>query len=123
VTDIAALVLVGLVAGTLAAALGLGGGVIYVTALVVFFGFAQQEAQGTSLAVILPTAIVGTIAHHQRRRVVWKSAAAVGAGGIVGAVIGARIALMLDPAVLRRMFATLLVVLIIQLLRRTFRRT
>jgi len=59
--EIAALITLGLFAGAAAAALGLGGGVIFVPSLVVLFGFEQHIAQGTSLAVIFPTAIVATV--------------------------------------------------------------
>lgn len=115
------LIAVGLVAGTLAAALGVGGGVIFVPALVVFFSFAQTDAQGTSLAVILPTAIVGTWVHHRNDRVVWNLALPIAAGGAIGAVVGSRIALSLDPDLLRRLFATMLAVLVIRLVLRSAR--
>ena len=49
---------VGLVAGALAALLGIGGGVIYVPALVILFDLVQQKAQGTSLVAILPAALI-----------------------------------------------------------------
>ena len=105
----------GLAAGAFAAALGLGGGIIFVPVLVVFFSFVQQDAQGTSLAVMLPTAIVGTVVHHRRGRVAWRLAIPVGMGGIVGALAGSRLALALHPDLLRRLFATLLVVLLVRL--------
>jgi len=116
--SIVGLVALGLVAGVFASALGVGGGVFFVPALVVLFGFSQQLAQGTSLAVILPTAIVGTIVHHRRRRVVWPVALQVSVGGVVGALAGSQLALALDPVLLRRMFATLLVALVVRMLRR-----
>ncbi len=111
-------VILGLVAGAFAAMLGVGGGIIFVPALVVFFSFVQQDAQGTSLAVILPTAIVGTIVHHRHGRVVWRLAVPIGLGGIAGALAGSRLALTIDPDVLRRMFATLLVLIAVRLLWR-----
>ncbi len=54
--EIIGLVALGLFAGTLAATLGVGGGIIFVPVLVSVFGFAQLDAQGTSLAIIVPTA-------------------------------------------------------------------
>lgn len=113
------LVVLGLVAGGVAAALGIGGGIVVVPALVVLFDFSQHVAQGTSLAVILPTAVVGTIVHARGGRVVWPLATRVAAGGVVGAVLGSRLALSLDPVLLRRLFATLLIVLVAQMLRRS----
>ena len=116
--NVVGLVVLGLVAGIFAAGLGVGGGLLFVPALVVLFGFEQQLAQGTSLAVILPTAVVATIVHHRRGRVVWPLATWVAAGGVGGAVVGSRIALALDGALLRRLFATLLLVLVARILYR-----
>lgn len=110
------LVALGLVAGALAASLGVGGGIVIVPALVVLFDFSQHAAQGTSLAVIVPTAIVGAAVHARARRVEWRLAFWVAAGGILGAVAGSRVALALDGRVLRRMFAVLLVILAVRLL-------
>jgi uncharacterized membrane protein YfcA len=110
------LVALGLVAGALAASLGVGGGIIIVPALVVLFEFSQHAAQGTSLAVIIPTAIVAVTVHARAQRVEWRPAFWVGAGGILGAVVGSRVALALDGRVLRRMFAVLLVIVAVRLL-------
>ena len=109
--EIVALIVLGLFAGAIAASLGLGGGIIFVPALVVLFGFDQHIAQGTSLAVIFPTAIVAAIAHTRRGNVRWPLAIPIGLAGIVGAVFGAQIALRLDPDLLRRMFGIFLLLL------------
>ncbi len=61
--EVLGFVLLGLLTGLLASTLGIGGGIIFVPSLVVFFSFEQHIAQGTSLAVIVPTAIVGTLVH------------------------------------------------------------
>ena len=113
--------LLGLAAGAVAATLGIGGGIVIVPALVVFFAFPQHLAQGTSLAVILPTAVIGTVVHARGGRVDWRIAVQVAAGGIVGAVVGSRLAISLDPLLLRRLFATLLLVLVFRLARRSGR--
>jgi uncharacterized membrane protein YfcA len=119
--EIVSLVVLGLCAGAIAASLGLGGGVIFVPALVVLFGFEQHIAQGTSLAVIFPTAIVATIAHTRRGNVRWRLAIPIGMAGIVGAVIGAQIALRLDPDVLRQMFGVFLMLLAVRMAWRAWR--
>ena len=108
-------VALGLGTGILASTLGIGGGIIFVPSLVVFFGFEQHVAQGTSLAVILPTAIVGAYLHARRGRVDWRVAALVAAGGVVGGLAGAAAALALDPDLLRRLFAALLVVIAVRM--------
>jgi hypothetical protein len=105
------LVVVGLLSGMLAGSLGIGGGVVFVPVLVVVVGLEQAVAQGTSLAVIAPTAAIATYAHVRYGRVDWQAAIPVGAASIVGAVIGAQLALAANPLLLRRLFASLLVVL------------
>jgi uncharacterized membrane protein YfcA len=47
-------VLLGLVAGVLSGLIGIGGGVIIVPALIFLFGLSQHEAQGTTLALLIP---------------------------------------------------------------------
>lgn len=120
---VVALIAVGLGAGALGAMLGVGGGIVYVPTLVALFSFAQHEAQGTSLAVIIPSAIVAATVHARAGRVDWRTAALLGAGGIVGGVLGARTALSLDAPLLRRMFAVFLVVAVLRMLGKTRRRS
>lgn len=118
-TEIVLLVTIGLLSGTLASSLGIGGGVIFVPALALLLGFDQHLAQGTSLAVILPTAIVGTIGHAKARRIDWKVALPAGAAGVLGGVGGAEVALAMDPDRLRRLFAIALFLIAIRLVFRS----
>jgi hypothetical protein len=111
ILEIAGLILLGLLAGTVAASLGVGGGIIYVPALVVLFAFDQHIAQGTSLAIILPTAIVATIAHARLGNVRWPLAVPIAIAGIAGAALGAWIALSLDADLLRRLFGVFLLLM------------
>jgi len=116
---VVALIAVGLVAGVLAAALGVGGGIVYVPALVALFGFAQHEAQGTSLAVIVPTMVVAAFVHSRAGRVDWRTVLPLGVAAVIGGFLGARTALALDATLLRRIFAGLLVIASIRMLGRT----
>jgi uncharacterized membrane protein YfcA len=113
-----AFIVLGLFAGFIASTLGLGGGFIYVPMLVVFFTFDQHTAQGTSLAVIVPTAVVAAYLHSRRGRVRWNTALLMGAGGVVGGVAGSFLALRLPADVLRRLFAVLLVLVAIRMFNR-----
>ena len=119
--EIAGLIILGLVAGTIAAALGVGGGVIYVPALVVFFAFDQHVAQGTSLAIILPTAVVATVAHARLGNVRWRLAAPIALAGIAAAVLGSAIALSLDAELLRRLFGAFLLIVAARMAWRAYR--
>lgn len=116
-----ALIVIGLVAGSLAATLGVGGGIVYVPALVALFSFSQHDAQGTSLAVIVPTTIVAGYLHSRAGRVDWPTMLILGLGGVAGGLLGARIAIELDGLVLRRMFAVFLVLMAWRMLGKTRR--
>ena len=111
-------VLLGLVTGTLAVVVGVGGGIVYVPALTTLFDFAQKDAQGTSLSVIAPAAVIATIANSRAGRVVWRVAAFLAIGAFVGAIGGSRLAQNLDEAVLRRLFAALLFITAVRMVRR-----
>lgn len=112
---IVGLVVLGLTAGTLASTLGVGGGIIYIPALVALFGFSQIEAQGTSLAIILPTAILSTIVHARAKRIEWKVAALVGIIGVPFAILGAKTALAMDQDLLQRVFAVVLAIVAVRM--------
>lgn len=99
---------IGLSAGLMAGLFGVGGGVIIVPAMVLLAGFDQHVAQGTSLLVIIPSALLGSVTHHRRRRFTFRDAALLAAGGVLGALAGSVTALELDDVLLRRMFALLI---------------
>lgn len=117
--EIIGYILLGVVAGSLAATLGIGGGVVYVPALVTFFAFSQHSAQGTSLAIIVPTTVIATIGHAKARRILPKLAIGLAGAGIVGAIIGAKVALVIDEDVLRRIFSLILIVITVRMSLRT----
>ncbi len=113
------LILIGLLTGLLASLLGIGGGIVMVPALVALFGFEQLPAQATSLAVILPTAIVGTATNYRLGRIDRRLVSGLFLGALVGGFFGAQVAIGLDPMILRRLFAALLVVAAVRLYRKT----
>lgn len=114
----AAGVAVGFFTASVMTLLGLGGGLIYVPALAIVFGLEQHVAQGTSLAVIVPTTIVAATIHLQNKRVDLPIAALLGAGGIAGSLLGTHLALLMTAGSLRRLFAVLLVVSALMMMRR-----
>jgi uncharacterized protein len=105
------LVAVGLVSGILAGLLGVGGGIVMVPAMVVGFAIAPVVAKGTSLAVIVPTAIMGTWRNRKRRNADLKVAAVVGVAGIVSAVGGAALSDRISDDLSNALFAVLLLVM------------
>lgn len=113
----AGLVLLGLASGVLAGLLGVGGGIVIVPALTLLVGVPLVLAKGTSLAVIVPTAIMGTLRNRRSGLTALRPAAVVGAGGIVSALAAARLSLHLDAGISRTLFAALLVVVAARLAR------
>jgi uncharacterized protein len=116
-------VLIGLGAGSIGAVLGIGGGIVYIPLLVTFFAFEQHLAQGTSLAVMIPSMMVAAIVHARAGRIDWKLAISLGAGAILGGLGGARLALWLNDILLRRLFAGAMVVMALRMLVQTTRRS
>ncbi len=99
----------GVMAGLLSSVMGVGGGVIIVPALVFLFGFSMSTAAGTSLAVIIPTAVMGVFRHHMAGNVQWRAAILLALGGIAGAYVGPWLLTVLPETWLKRAFAILLV--------------
>lgn len=114
--------LIGLAAGLLGGLMGVGGGVIAVPALVFFYGFSQQNAQATSLAMIAPTALVGAFTYWRGGHLELKSASIVALGAVTTAMLGATIATRTDPTNLRRAFAVFMVVMGLYMFWSTFRK-
>jgi len=113
----AALIVFGLLTGVASGLLGVGGGTLMVPFLTLAAGLSQHEAEATSLLVILPTAIAGTLA--LRRRGVGEPGLALRFGviGSVGAVLGASVALALPASTLRIVFAAFVAVVGVRLIR------
>jgi hypothetical protein len=121
IATILLLIAVGVLAGSVAASLGVGGGIIYVPALVAFFALGQHEAQGTSLALIIPTTLIATFVHARAGRVDWRTSGLLAVGAVAGGYLGARFALTLDPTLLRKLFGVLVALTAVRMLRKTRR--
>jgi uncharacterized membrane protein YfcA len=122
VTLYVVLVAFGVLAGVASGLLGVGGRTLLVPFLTLAVGLSQHAAEATSLLVILPTAIAGTVA--LRRRGVGNPSLALRFGviGSIGAVLGALLALALPAATLRLVFAVFVAFVGIRLLRDGLRR-
>lgn len=106
----AGLVLVGLAAGGLAGLFGVGGGIVVVPALTILLGLPLVTAKGTSLLVIVPTAVLGTIRNRRTGLVDLPAGTVVGLAGVLSALAASRLSLDLDPQLSAVLFAGLLVV-------------
>ena len=96
-------------AGFLSGTIGIGGGLLFVPTMTVGLRLSQAVAQGTSLLAIVPTAIVGGFTHLRRGNVLIVPAAWMGGGGVVGAVIGALVAVEVPGPILARIWGAFLV--------------
>ncbi len=101
---ITAILLLGFAVGLMSAMFGVGGGVLMVPFLVLVLGKTQHLAEGTSLLVVVPTAIAGVLAHHKRGYVAYRTGAIIGVAGVAGAVLGAGLALAIEPEALKTLF-------------------
>ncbi len=110
------LVAVGLLSGTLAGLLGVGGGVVMVPAQIILFGIPAAVAKGTSLAVIIPTAVVATVRNTKKGNADLPVAAAVGLSGVVSAYLASQISVGLDEDVSNALFAALLTFVAVRML-------
>ena len=102
------LVVAGFLTGVLAGLLGVGGGIVMVPAMVVGFGIPAAVAKGTSLAVIIPTSIMGTVRNRTNSNVDLRLAAVVGIAGVVSAYGASKISVGLSETTSNRLFAALL---------------
>lgn len=110
--------LTGLVAGVLAGVMGVGGGVVMVPAFTVLFGMPIVLAKGTSLAVIVPGAILGTYRNHRQGTTDLRLGVVAGVSGVATAALASQISLGLSPKVASGLFAVLLLVVVARMVRR-----
>jgi uncharacterized protein len=111
----------GLAGGVVAGLLGVGGGVLFVPALVVFMDLSQHRAEATSLLAIIPVALIGAYRQDRYGNVRRADALLLGCLSVAGAVAGVALANALSGAVLRDAFAAFMVFVAAQLLRRALR--
>lgn len=109
------LALLGALTGMLSGLFGIGGGVILVPMLVMFLGFQQRLAAGTSVAAILPAAVVGGIGYAIQGNVDWIAAAALAVGVIGGAQLGSFLLSRVPTGFLRWMFMGFLAIVVVSL--------
>lgn len=102
------MLVIGAISGAISGLLGVGGGTVLVPSLVLVTGFAQQLAQGTSLAVILPSSAGGAIQHARLGHVRPRALPPILAGSFVGSWAGGAGALALPGQTLRIIFSLVL---------------
>jgi uncharacterized membrane protein YfcA len=105
----------GIVVGILSGLLGVGGGFILVPLLVYFSELSMHQAIGTSLAVIIPTALCAGFVHFQHGNISLKIVAGLVLFTVIGSFIGAYFANHIPAAVLKKIFAVFLAIMAIKM--------
>lgn len=111
------LVVVGVLSGMLAGVFGVGGAIIVIPALVFMLGLSQHDAQGTSLAFMIPP--VGILAawnYWKAGHVNWKMALVLSLTFVVGAYLGSVFSINIPDKILRRMFGVLMLLIAIKMI-------
>ncbi len=99
-------ILLGLLAGFLSGMLGIGGGIILIPALIFIFGLNQLQAQGTTLALMIPPiGLLAAIRYYQSGNVKLGMAGFICLGFLFGGLLGANLVHSLPEPLIRRIFA------------------
>ncbi|MEW6544628.1 MAG: TSUP family transporter [Nitrospirota bacterium] len=110
-------VLVGLVAGMLSGLIGIGGGIVIVPALVLLFGFSQHQAQGTTLALMVPPiGLPAAWTYYKHGSVNFEAALLVCLGFFLGGFFGAKLATGLPNVILERLFGLAMLAIALKML-------
>lgn len=102
--------------GILGGLFGVGGGEIFIPVLIYVFGFSQHQAQGTSLAVLLPPiGLLAALRYYRAGHVDFQVALLLALGFFFGASLGAAVGTRIHAELLRRLFGVFLLMVAIHM--------
>jgi len=105
-------IILGLLAGSISGLIGIGGGVLIVPALIFVFGFTQQQAQGTTLALLVPPiGFLAAYTYFKSGYVDLKAAAFICIGFFIGGLIGSKTAVNLSNDFLHKVFGLIMIII------------
>jgi uncharacterized membrane protein YfcA len=111
------LIVIGILSGILAGIFGVGGAIIVIPALVFILGLSQHQAQGTSLAFMLPpVGILATWNYWKEGHVDWKIALVLSVTFVLGAYFGSQFSLNISDKALRRAFGVLMIIMALKMI-------
>lgn len=107
----------GLIAGIASGILGIGGGMILIPAMVFVFGLTQHQAQGTTLALMVPPiGLLAALRYYQSGNVKLGMAAFICLGFFVGGLIGANMVQNVPELFLKRLFGAVLLIVAVRMI-------
>jgi len=110
-------IILGLVAGIFGGMFGIGGGTILIPALVYLFGLTQHQAQGTTLAIMIPPiGLLAALRYYYSGNVKLGMAGFICLGFFIGGLIGANFVQNLPDPLLKRLFGAFLLVVSINMI-------
>ena len=117
ITTLIILILIGFAAGVLGGVAGVGGGIIIIPALIFLLGMSQFEAQGTSLAMMIPPiGIMAAMNYYKDGYINWKYALVLAVFFVIGGYFGSKWALSIPQNMVKKGFAVFLVLIGIKML-------
>lgn len=110
-------IVLGMVAGTLSGVIGIGGCVIIVPALLFIFGFSQHQAQGTTLALLVPPiGILAAWTYYKHGYIDFHAVLFIGIGFLVGSFLGAKLATNISNIIVERVFGIVLLLISLKMI-------
>lgn len=117
IVQLLVLIVIGIASGMMAGAFGVGGAIVVIPALVFIVGLSQHEAQGTSLAFMLPpVGILATWNYWKEGYVNWKIALVLSVTFVIGAYLGSYFSIHISGKVLRKLFGVLMIIMALKMI-------
>jgi uncharacterized membrane protein YfcA len=117
VTQLLLLAIIGLMAGVFSGTFGVGGAIIVIPSLIFFLGLSQHQAQGTSLAFMIPpVTMMAALNYSKNGYVNWRFAVVLAIMFVVGTYFGSMLSVSIPEKILKKMFGGLLLLVALKII-------
>ena len=117
VSQLLLLIIIGLLAGVFSGTFGVGGAIIVIPALIFLLGLSQHQAQGTSLAFMIPpVTLMATINYWKNGYVNWKYALVLAVMFFIGAYFGSIISVHIPEKILKKIFGGVMLLVALKII-------